>query len=88
MNLAVCKADGEVLWLSWPRNYRLAGCTRLAVASCRRWAKPLRQARRAIEARRSASARETSSPMANVRHGTGRPRLAEPAGTTLLSATW
>ena len=88
MDLTVCTADGAdpgragqetAAWpvvLDWPW-LRAVGR-----------AKPLRQARRAIEARRSAGARRSRpAQWRPVSRGTGRPRLAEPAGTTLLSAT-
>ena len=88
MNLTVCKADGEVLaelakkLPSWP------------VVLDRPWlraagrAKPLRQARRAIEARRSAGARRAISPMATSQARHRLPQACRPPGTTLLSATW
>ena len=39
MNLAAARPTVRSS-LSWPRNYRLAGCTRLAVASCLRSGQP------------------------------------------------
>ena len=88
MNLAVCKADGEVLAelaKKLPPG-RLYSTGRGFVPPV--GPKPLRQAGRAIEARRSAGARRGRSaqwrPSATARPPQGCP----PAGTTLPSATW
>jgi hypothetical protein len=88
MNLAVCKADGEIL-VSWRRSYRLAGCTRPGAVSCHRLGK-------ASTARLSSN---SSSPVSRcqARPSSRRlvglapislPRGCQPPGTTLPSATW
>ena len=84
MNLTVCKADGAA-WRSWRRSCRVAGCTRPAVASYRRWGEACTSARRAIETRRSAGARRGRR---SVRVPSSLPQACQPPGTTLLSATW